>query len=153
MPRRHRSDLAGRGCNQLLIANGSIVNKALTTKSTPSVARLIGGVPAGNRSNASGFCRTDQAPPQSVKSIGLKRNRPKRIDQAIAFLRRELANGEVAATRLEEKAKANGIAENTRPCPRPAQRYMSPYGLRQVRKILAVAAYNAMNDFITPRES
>ena len=97
----------------MLIANGSIVNKALTTKSTPSVARLIGGVPAGNRSNASGFCRTDQAPPQSVKSIGLKRNRPKQIDQAIAFLRRELANGEVAATRLEEKAKANGISPRT----------------------------------------
>jgi hypothetical protein len=71
------------------------------------------GVPAGNRSNASGFCRTDQVPPQSVKSIGLKRNRPKQIDQAIAFLRRELANGEVAATRLEEKAKANGISPRT----------------------------------------
>ena len=109
--------------------------------------------PVGNWSGAPACGRADQAPPQSTKSIGHKQKQPKRIDQAIAFLRRELANGEVAATRLEEKAKANGIAENTRPCPRPAQRYMSPYGLRQVRKILAVAAYNAMNDFMTPRES
>jgi hypothetical protein len=69
------------------------------------------GVPAGNRSNASRLCRTDQAPPQSVKSIG--RARRGQMDQAITFLRRELANGEVAATRLEEKAKANGISPRT----------------------------------------
>ncbi len=56
---------------------------------------------------------TDQAPPESAKSIGKKRRGPKRIDQAIAFLRRELADGEVAATRLEEKAKANGISLRT----------------------------------------
>jgi hypothetical protein len=42
-----------------------------------------------------------------------KRKQPQRIDQAIAFLRRELADGEVAATRLEENAKASGISLRT----------------------------------------
>jgi len=56
---------------------------------------------------------TDQAPPQSVKSSGQKRKQLKRVEQAIAFLRRELADGEVAAARLEEKAKASGISLRT----------------------------------------
>jgi len=67
----------------------------------------------GNRSNAQGYDRTNQALPLSAKSIGKERSGPKRIDQAIAFLRRELADGEVAATRLEEKAKASGISPRT----------------------------------------
>ncbi len=57
--------------------------------------------------------RADQAPPGSVKPIALKRTQPKQIDQAMAFLRRELANGEVAAALLEEKAKASGISLRT----------------------------------------
>jgi hypothetical protein len=55
----------------------------------------------------------DQTAPHSVKSIGQKRKQPKRMDQAIAFLCRELADREVAATRLEEKAKASGISPRT----------------------------------------
>jgi hypothetical protein len=70
-------------------------------------------VPASNRSDAPGLCGADRAPPESVKSIGHKLRELKRIDQAIAFLRLELANGEVAATRLEEKAKAAGISLRT----------------------------------------
>ncbi len=56
---------------------------------------------------------TDQAPLQSAKSIGQKRRGPKRIDQAIGFLRRELAHGEVPAALLEEKAKASGLSLRT----------------------------------------
>jgi hypothetical protein len=77
---------------------------------TPSPTR---GAPAGNRSDAPGCCGADQAPPHSVSSIGQNRKQPKRVDQAIAFLRRELANGEVAATRLEEKAMTSGISPRT----------------------------------------
>jgi hypothetical protein len=68
-------------------------------------------VPVGNRPDAPACGRADQAPPKSAKSIG--RVRTGRMDQAIAFLRRELANGEVAATRREEKAKASGISSRT----------------------------------------
>jgi hypothetical protein len=69
--------------------------------------------PLVNQSDASGCGRAHQAPQQSAQSIGQKRTGLKRIDQAIAFLRRELADGEVAATHLEEKAKANGISPRT----------------------------------------
>jgi hypothetical protein len=71
------------------------------------------GTPAGNRSDAPGCGRADQPPPRSAKSIGKKRGGPKRIDLAIAFLRRELADGEVAATFLEDRAKAIGISTRT----------------------------------------
>jgi hypothetical protein len=67
----------------------------------------------GNQPDAPGCGRAEQPPPQSAKSIGKKRGGPKRIDQAVAFLRRELADGEVAATLLEEKAKASGISPRT----------------------------------------
>jgi hypothetical protein len=66
--------------------------------------------PVGNRSEAPGCGRTNEAPPPSRKFIVQKRKQPKRIDQAIAFLRRELADGEVAAALLEERAKASGIS-------------------------------------------
>src|SRR5258708_6837823 len=69
--------------------------------------------PVGNWSDAPGRGRADQALPQSVKSIGQKRKQPKQIDRALAFLRRELASGAVAAVRLEEKAKASGISART----------------------------------------
>jgi hypothetical protein len=69
--------------------------------------------PVVSRSDLLGRGTADQAAPHSVKSIGHKRNQPTRIDEAIVFLRRELANGEVAATRLEEKAKAGGISLRT----------------------------------------
>jgi hypothetical protein len=67
----------------------------------------------GNRSDAPVCSRADQPPPQSAKSIGKRGTGLKRIDEAIAFLRRELADGEVAATLLEEKAKASGISLRT----------------------------------------
>src|SRR6266446_879426 len=54
--------------------------------------------PVGNRPDAPGCGRADQTLRQSVKSIDQKRKQPKQIDQALAFLRRELADGEVAAT-------------------------------------------------------
>jgi hypothetical protein len=66
-----------------------------------------------NRSDAPVCSRADQPPPQSAKSIGKRRTGLKRIDEAMAFLRRELADGEVAATLLEEKAKASGISPRT----------------------------------------
>jgi hypothetical protein len=69
--------------------------------------------PTGNWSAPPGYGRGDQAPPESVKSIGQKRRQPKQIDRALAFLRRELASGAVAAVRLEEKAKASGISART----------------------------------------
>jgi hypothetical protein len=69
--------------------------------------------PVGNWSDAPGCGRADQALPQSVKSIGQKRKQPKQIDRALAFLRCELADGEVAATLLEENAKAGGISPRT----------------------------------------
>jgi hypothetical protein len=69
--------------------------------------------PVGNRSEAPGCGRTNEAPPPSRKFIVQKRKQPKRIDQAIAFLRRELADGEVAAALLEERAKASGISLRT----------------------------------------
>jgi len=69
--------------------------------------------PVASRSDVLGRGTADRAAPHSVKSIGQKRKEPKRIDQAIAFLRRELADGEVAATDLEEKAKASGISLRT----------------------------------------
>jgi len=69
--------------------------------------------PMGNRSDAPGCGRADHAPSQSAKSIGKERRGPKRIDQAITFLRRELADGEVAAALLEEKAKASGLSLRT----------------------------------------
>jgi hypothetical protein len=65
-----------------------------------------------DRSGAPG-CRADEALPQSAKSVGQKGKGPKRIDQAVAFLRRELADDEVAATLLEEKAMASGISLRT----------------------------------------
>ncbi len=71
------------------------------------------GTSAGTRSDAPGCGTTDQAPLQSAKSVGQKRRGVKRIDQAIAFLRRELADGEVAAALLEEKAKASGLSLRT----------------------------------------
>ncbi len=69
--------------------------------------------PVGNWSDAPGRGMTDHAPSRSAKSIGKERSRPKRIDQAIAFLLRELANGEVAAGLLEERAKASGLSLRT----------------------------------------
>jgi hypothetical protein len=69
--------------------------------------------PLGNRSDAPVSGRADRAPPQSVKPISSKRRQPKQIDRAIAFLRRELADGEVAATRLEENARASGLSLRT----------------------------------------
>ena len=69
--------------------------------------------PVASRPDAPRCSMTDQAPPQSVKSSGQKRKQLKRVEQAIAFLRRELADGEVAAARLEEKAKASGISLRT----------------------------------------
>jgi hypothetical protein len=69
--------------------------------------------PVGNWSDAPGCGRADHALPQSVKSIGQKRKQLKQIDRAIAFLRRELADGEVAAALLEERAKANGLSLRT----------------------------------------
>jgi hypothetical protein len=69
--------------------------------------------PVASRSDVLGRATADRAAPHSVKSIGQKRQQPKRIDQAIAFLRRELADGEVAAARLEEKAKASGMSLRT----------------------------------------
>jgi hypothetical protein len=69
--------------------------------------------PVASRPDAPRCSMTDQAPPQSVKSIGQKRKQLKRVEQAINFLRRELADGEVAAARLEEKAKASGISLRT----------------------------------------
>jgi hypothetical protein len=71
------------------------------------------GAPVGNRSDAPGCGRADQPPPQSAKSIGEMRRGLNRIDHAIAFLRRELADGEVAAALLEEKAKASGLSLRT----------------------------------------
>jgi hypothetical protein len=71
------------------------------------------GAPAGNRPDAPGRGTADQPPPQSARTIAQNRNQPKRIDQAIAFLRRELADGEVAATRLEGKARASSISLRT----------------------------------------
>jgi hypothetical protein len=69
--------------------------------------------PVASRSDVPRRCTADRAVRHSAKSIGQKRKQPKRIDQAIAFLRRELADGEVASTRLEEEAKASGISLRT----------------------------------------
>jgi hypothetical protein len=69
--------------------------------------------PVASRSDVLGRSTPDRSAPPSVKSIDQKRKQPKQIDRALAFLRRELADGEVAATRLEEKAKASGISLRT----------------------------------------
>jgi hypothetical protein len=69
--------------------------------------------PVGNQPDAPGCSRADQPRPQSAKSIVKKRGGPKPIDQAIVFLCRELADGEVAATLLEDRAKAIGISPRT----------------------------------------
>jgi hypothetical protein len=69
--------------------------------------------PVASRSDVLGRGTADRAAPRSVKSIGQKRRQPKQIDRALAFLRRELASGAVAAVRLEEKAKASGISART----------------------------------------
>jgi hypothetical protein len=69
--------------------------------------------PVASRSDVLGRRTADQAAPHSVKSFDQKRTQPKRIDHAIAFLRRELAEGEVAATLLEEEAKARGVSPRT----------------------------------------
>jgi hypothetical protein len=61
--------------------------------------------PVRDRAIAAGYGRDDHATSQSAKSIGKERRGPNRIDQAIAFLLRELANGEVAAALLEEGLK------------------------------------------------
>jgi hypothetical protein len=59
-------------------------------------------------------CRVANQPlPQNAEPIGPDGKRPRRIDQAIAFLRRELADGEVAAALLEEKAKASNLSPRT----------------------------------------
>jgi hypothetical protein len=55
----------------------------------------------------------DRAPAQIARPFVPRRGQPKQIDRAVAFLRRELASGEVAAVRLEEKAKAGGISLRT----------------------------------------
>jgi hypothetical protein len=70
-------------------------------------------LPPGNQSDASGCSRADQMRWQTAEPIGPKGKRPKQIDRAITFLRRELADREVAAARLEEKAKASGISPRT----------------------------------------
>ena len=82
---------------------------AIDLRRRPSIREA----PVGNRSYAPGYGRADQAPSESAKAIGQKRRGPKQIDRAVAFLRRELADGEVAATRLEERAKASGISTRT----------------------------------------
>jgi hypothetical protein len=82
---------------------------AIDLRRRPSIREA----PVGDRSYAPGYGRTDQAPSESAKPIGQKRRGPKQIDQAIIFLRRELADGEVAATRLEGRAKASGISART----------------------------------------
>jgi hypothetical protein len=69
--------------------------------------------PVASRSDVLGRGTADRAAPHSVKSIGKRRGGTRRIDQAMAFLRRELADGEVAATLLEERAKATGISLRT----------------------------------------
>src|SRR5262249_19077336 len=69
--------------------------------------------PGGSESDIPAYGRTYQATPQPVKSLGKTRKQQNRLDEALAFLRRELANGEVAATRLEEKAKVSGISTRT----------------------------------------
>lgn len=69
--------------------------------------------PRDNRSDARGCGRADQEPLPSERPISPKRKQTKQIDRAIAFLRRELADGEVAASLLEENAKANGISTRT----------------------------------------
>jgi hypothetical protein len=55
----------------------------------------------------------DRAPAQFARPFVPRRGQLKQIDRAVAFLRRELADGEVAATRREEKAKASGISLRT----------------------------------------
>ncbi len=57
--------------------------------------------------------KCDRAPTQIGRPFLPKRGQPKQIDRAVAFLRRELANGEVAAALLEEKAKASGHSLRT----------------------------------------
>jgi hypothetical protein len=70
-------------------------------------------LPPGNQSDASGCSRADQMPPQTAELIGPKGKQPKQIDRAMTFLRRELADREVGAARLEEKANASGISSRT----------------------------------------
>ncbi len=55
----------------------------------------------------------DRVPAQIARPFVPRRGQPKQIDRAVAFLRRELANGEVAAALLEEKAKASGLSLRT----------------------------------------
>jgi hypothetical protein len=55
----------------------------------------------------------DRAPAQIARPFVPRRGQPKQIERALAFLRCELADGEVAATLLEEKAKASGISLRT----------------------------------------
>ncbi len=55
----------------------------------------------------------DRAPAQVARPFVLRRGQPKQIDQAMAFLSRELAGGEAAAALLEDRAKATGISTRT----------------------------------------
>jgi hypothetical protein len=110
-------------------------------------------VPVGNRPDAPGCGRADQALPQSVKSIGQERKQLKQIDRALAFLRCELADGEVAATLLEEKAKAGGIS------PRTLDRARALLNITCRRTGFAKTGKSWLSlpttpkDFTTPRES
>jgi hypothetical protein len=109
-------------------------------------------VPVGNQQDAPACGRADQAPPQSAKSIG--RVRRGRIDKAIAFLRRELANGEVAATRLEEKAMASGISLRTLDRARARLNVISRRtGFAKEGKCWCSLPRAPMNSFMAPRES
>jgi hypothetical protein len=78
-------------------------------KVDPRRSRGSREAPLGNRSDGPWYGMNDQAPPQRAK----RRRGPKQIDRAVAFLRRELAGGEVAAACLEEKAKTSGISSRT----------------------------------------
>ena len=54
-----------------------------------------------------------RASDQSDEKIVIVRGALKPIDKAVAFLRRELAHGEVEAALVEENAKTDGIAPRT----------------------------------------
>jgi hypothetical protein len=70
--------------------------------------------PVAGRSDAPGCGTTDQAPPPSAKSIGKKRTGLKRIDHAIAFLRRELADGGLSLRTLDRaRAQLNVACRRT----------------------------------------
>lgn len=70
-------------------------------------------VPVGNRPDVPERGRADQGASRGAMSIGQLRRGPKRIDQAMAFLRRELADAEIAAKLLEDRGRAIGISPRT----------------------------------------